>query len=251
MKEITVPFNESDIIPYQASSLVGEKVLVFAPHPDDETVGCGGTIAAHCRHGDHVKIIILTTGDKADTRNRYSREEYVRIRKTEAKKAGVVLGVNDIEFWEYPDRELYLAENLIFRISDLLKDYTPTLIYCPSPTEVHPDHRSTAKAVWEAVQSNKYLPYKMVFYELGIPFRPNTLVDITPYIKAKKKALKIYKSQQAENDYYNKILGLNKYRTYTLSPQVEYAEGYYIVSSERLKTTPFDTLELCIFQPLP
>ncbi len=140
MKKVKgISFPEIDILPYQTTSLVGEKVIVFAPHPDDETVGCGDTIASHCRHGD-----------KADTRNRYGREEYVRIRKAEAKK----------------------------------------------------------------------------------------------------NAIKTYKSQQAENDYYNKILGLNKYRTFTLSSQVEYAEGYYIVSSERLKTTPFDTLELCIFQPL-
>lgn len=250
-KELTIPFCESDILPYQTVSLTGEKVLVFAPHPDDETVGCGGTIASHCRHGDPVKIIILTNGDKADTRNRYSREEYVTVRKTEAQQAGVILGVNDIEFWGYPDRGLRPDENLISRISDLLKDYKPTLIYCPSPTEVHPDHRSTSQAVWKTILSNKYILNKMAFYELGIPFRPNTLVDITPYIEVKRKALKTYKSQQAENDYYNKILGLNKYRTYTLSPKVAYAEGYYIVSSERLKTTPFDTLELCIFQPLP
>jgi len=250
MKEITVPFNESDILPYQTVSLVGEKVIAFAPHPDDETIGCGGTISAHCKHGDRVKVIILTNGDKADTSNSYGREEYVRIRKAEAKKAGVVLGVNDIEFWGYPDRGLKPDENLISRLSDLLKDYKPTLIYCPSPTEVHPDHRSTSQAVWETILRVK-APPKAAFYELGVPFRPNTLVDITPYIEVKRKAMNTYKSQQAENDYCNKILGLNKYRTYTLSPQVEYAEGYYIVPSEKISKTPFDTLELCIFQPLP
>ncbi len=98
-------FSESDILPYQTTSLVGEKVIVFAPHPDDETIGCGGAIAAHCKHGDQVKIIILTNGDKAGAHNRHSKEEYIEVRKTEAKQAGIVLGVKDIEFWEYPDRE--------------------------------------------------------------------------------------------------------------------------------------------------
>ncbi len=77
-KELTIPFCESDILPYQTVSLVGEKVLVFAPHPDDETIGCGGIIASHYRHGDPVKVIILSNGDKADTCNRNGREEYVR-----------------------------------------------------------------------------------------------------------------------------------------------------------------------------
>ena len=244
-----ITFPEMDILPYQTTSLVGEKVIVFAPHPDDETFGCGGAIAAHCKHGDRVKVIVLTNGDKADTLNRYSREEYVEIRKSEAQQAGVILGVNNIEFWGYPDRGLKPDENLISRLSNLLKDYKPTLIYCPSPTEAHPDHRVTSQAVWETLLRVKTLP-KVAFYELLVPFRPNTLVDITLYIEAKKNAIKTYKSQQAENDYYGKILGLNKYRTFTLSSQVEYAEGYYIVPSEKISKTLFDTLELSIFQLL-
>lgn len=252
MKSIEgVPFSEFDILPYQTTSLVGEKVVVFAPHPDDETIGCGGAIIAHCRHGDQVKVIILTNGEKADTHNRHSKEEYIKIRKAEAQQAGIILGIKDIEFLEYTDRELRSGKDLVPKISDFLKNFAPTLIYCPSPTEVHPDHRSTSHAVWTAVQNNELPAYKIAFYELGVPFRPNTLVDITQYIEAKKKALETYKSQQAENDYCSKILGLNKYRTYTLSSQIEYAEGYFIVPSEKLNTTPFDALELCIFQPLP
>lgn len=251
MKSIeSASFPESDILPYQTTSLVEEKVVVFAPHPDDETVGCGGAIAAHCRHGDQVKIVILTNGNKADTLNRYSSKDYVEIRKSEAQKAASILGVKDIEYWEYQDRELKPDDDLICRLSNLLEEYAPTLIYCPSPTEVHPDHRFTSQALWETLLRVK-TPPKVAFYELGIPFRPNTLVDITPYIEAKKNALKTYESQQAENDYYSKILGLNKYRTYTLSPQVEYAEGYYIIPSEKIGKIPFDTLELCIFHPLP
>ena len=91
-------FSEIDILPYQTTSLVGEKVIVFAPHPDDETFGCGGAIAAHCKHGDQVKVIILTNGDNADTLNRHRTEKYVEIRKSEAQQAVSILGVNDSEY---------------------------------------------------------------------------------------------------------------------------------------------------------
>lgn len=245
-----VSFPEIDILPYKTTSLVGEKIIVFAPHPDDETIGCGGAIAAHSKHGDRVKVIILTNGDKADTLNRYSSEEYIEIRKSEAQQAVSILGVQDIEYWEYQDRELRPDDELINRLSNLLVDFAPTLIYSPSPTEVHPDHRFTSQAVWETILRIK-TPPKVAFYELLVPFRPNTLVDITPYIESKKNALKKYESQLAGNVYYNKTLGLNKYRTYTLPPQVEYAEGYYIVPSEKISKIPFIHLNLVYSNRFP
>lgn len=249
-KDKKAPFTESDIVPYETTDLTGERVVVFSPHPDDETIGCGGAIAAHCKNGDRVKAVIFTNGDKADASDRFGKEEYVRLREEEALRACGVLGVEDTEFWGYPDRELTPTEEVVERVSALLKDYKPTLVYSPSPTEVHPDHRGASRAVWEAARVVETSP-KVVFYELGVPIRPNLLVDITPHAEVKKKALRAYETQLEENDYLTKTLGLNRYRTYTLRPEVEYAEGFYIVPSGWLKKVPYDDLERRMFEPLP
>ena len=90
---------EEKLIPYHATDLTGKKVLVFAPHPDDETIGCGGSLALHIKAGDPVKVVFLTNGAKGDSSGEIAKESYVELRKDEANKACAFLGVTDLEFW--------------------------------------------------------------------------------------------------------------------------------------------------------
>lgn len=69
MKFISFALPESEIVPYETTTPPGERVLVLAPHPDDETLGCGGTLRLLVEAKKHVKVIFLTSGDKADPSN--------------------------------------------------------------------------------------------------------------------------------------------------------------------------------------
>ena len=89
---------EQEIIPYEKTDLTGRRVLVFSPHPDDETVGCGGSLALHVRAGDPVKVIFLTNGARGDFSGKTNREEYIALRRKEAMKASQILGIKDIAF---------------------------------------------------------------------------------------------------------------------------------------------------------
>ena len=157
---------ESDLIPFTLAPPVGNKSIVLSPHPDDETLGCGGTIRLLLKSKKHVKVVFLTSGDKADPSNNlqhivpsplagegkgeggFSNEshitEYALIREKEAVKALSVLGVSDYEFFRFPDRELSAYyEDVLERLLKIVESYMPDTIYSPSMIELNPDHRTT------------------------------------------------------------------------------------------------------------
>ena len=233
---------ESEIIPYHVSPPPGERIIVFAPHPDDETLGCGGTIRLLVQFKKQVKVVFLTSGNMADPAHRLSGvaagnnnvTEYALLREKEAGRAMSALGVSDYEFLRFPDRELSSHYESIFqKLSCLVKQYQPDTIYSPSMLELHPDHRTTAALSFD-LQKNMREDAKgsetarIVFYEVTVPIRPNTLIDITSSYKHKKKAMKKYKSQLKLFDYLGYITSLNKIRTLTV-PEALYAEAFWVI----------------------
>ena len=145
---------EARHIPLATTDLTGRRVLVLAPHPDDESLACGGALILHRDAQDPVKIVFLTDGSRGDAGGGRSQADYARLREMEGREAAGVLGVDDIEFWGIGDRRLAQDATAERRLSALLADYRPDLIYAPSPMEFHPDHRAAATHVWRAVQNS-------------------------------------------------------------------------------------------------
>ncbi len=220
--------DEQALIPQAVSDLTGISVLALAAHPDDEVLGCGGALALHVQRGDSVRVLVVTGGEKGDFRGQYG-EGYRDLREEEERQALAVLGIREVDFWRFHDRELHRAGDLVGGLREALERHRPGLVYAPSPGEIHPDHRALAHALWEAISVVGFAG-KVAFYEVSAPLRPNTLVDITPVVEQKKAAIQCYRSQLEENDYLNKILGLNRFRSYTLPSQVQYAEAFWALS---------------------
>lgn len=217
---------EDQLIPFHSTDLTGKRVLVLAPHADDETIGCGGTLALHAAAGDPVRIVFLTNGAKGDMLQRYERDEYISLRRREAEAACACLGIVDTVFWNHEDRELADTASVLPELAALMKLFRPELIYAPSPLEFHPDHRAAAIFVQEAI---RLYPgdTQLLFYEVGQPMQINLLVDITGVLVKKKQALQQYRSQLQERPYDEVALGLNRFRSLTLSKEVSHAEGFY------------------------
>ena len=231
---------EEQLIPFHPTDPTGCRVLVLAPHPDDETFGCGGTLALHAGAGDAVKVVFLTNGAEGDSTGEMEKSRYVALRQEEAKNACGIIGVSDLVFWPYGDRSLSGARGALLRMVDLLKDYRPQRVYVPSPMEFHPDHRAACFLFCDAIgEAGRNL--EVAFYEVNQPISVNTLVDITPVLARKLRAIKGYQSQLREQPYGDIIMGLDRFRSMTLPEGYDPCRGIFVVA-ERL-----DSKDRCVF----
>lgn len=230
---------ESAAIPYEAQDLRGERLLVLAPHPDDEVIGCGGLIALHVRERRPVRVVIATDGAEAGE---------ATVRERESLRSLSLLGPIDCEFLRFPDRHLAAdSDALKSRLRDIVNSLKPDLIAVPGPVEIHPDHLALSRAFIELIQQDASLfstlaVARVAFYEVSYPLRPNMLVDITPVADAKYDAIAAHESQLALRDYVSYARGLNSYRAMTLPPAVQRAEGYFVIPLPELRTIPFSKL---------
>ncbi len=225
---------EQQRIPYHATDMTGKRILVLAPHPDDETIGCGGSVALHRAADDPVKVVFLTDGAQGDFSGRFDKETYIKLRRTEARKACACLDVNDIEFWPYADRHLGVSQDVLQRLGDLFQAYRPELVYVPSPFEMHPDHCAATQIMQTFIQSTDYC-FQVAFMEIGQPVIVNCLIDITPVLDRKVRAMEAYETQLLERSYKEIGLALNRFRSLTLPAAASHAEGFSVWSAAEIR----------------
>lgn len=229
---------ENKLVPYQAvSALPAQRVLVFAPHPDDEVFGCGGAIMRHVGQGIPVRVVVVTDGGYGASDE--DRDAYVVRRQQESIDAAGVMGYGAPEFWNLQDRGLVYGEKLVGLICEAIEETAADLVYAPSMFEMHPDHRMLAMAVVEAVR-RVGAGMRLALYEVGMPLRPNLLLDISGLMERKQRAMACFTSQNAMQRYDETIAALNRYRTYTLPAEVTAAEAYILTSAEDVAADPFE-----------
>lgn len=226
---------EHELVPYAALQCPPSgRVLILAPHPDDEVLGCGGAIMRHAQAGDPIHVVVVTDGAFGPDGDEVA---YRSAREREATCAAAVLGYGEPSFWRLPDRGLEYGESLIDRVGRCIDESCADLVYAPSWWEIHPDHSALALAAAEAVRRSARA-CTLVMYEVGSPLHPNRLLDITDLRKRKQEAILCFESQVARQPYHEHIAALNRFRTYTLPATVLAAEAYRVVTREELRSDP-------------
>jgi LmbE family N-acetylglucosaminyl deacetylase/glycosyltransferase involved in cell wall biosynthesis len=232
--------DEASLIPGEATELSAGRILVLAAHPDDEVLGAGGTMALNAGVAEAIRIWVATDGGRQE--GAPPGDGYGERRREESRKAAGALGLEPPVFGALSDRELSArAQELDAAIGALIDSFRPDLILCPSPVEIHPDHRALAEAVFGKLSSSRpadadhdrFRFLRVAFYEISHPLLPNALVDIASVAERKEEALRCYASQQAVRDYAGAMSGLNAYRRLTLDGEgpveafrvVDYAEA--------------------------
>lgn len=187
-----------------------QRVLVFCPHPDDEAIGCGGTLRWHVEQADRVCAVFLTSGERGVPGQ--EARETGRARESEAKAAAALLGYRDLEFWREPDGSLRLTAALVRRAEQKLRTWKPTIIYAPHSREMHPDHRAAARLVRRALSTTR-LAAEVRWYEVWTPLPTiGHVQDITAQIERKLAAIRAHRSQCGIMRFDEAALGLARFR---------------------------------------
>lgn len=185
-----------------------EKVLVVAAHPDDEALGCGGTMALHADTGDIVQVVFLADGLGARDRRKIEKREILK-RQTAAIRASKILGATTPLFLAFPDNQLDTVPllSVIKEIETIAAKFKPTIVYTHHAGDLNVDHRICHESVMTAFRPVPGQRVKSIYaFEVLSStnwssstalktFIPNRFCDITIPMKAKINALKEYDSE--------------------------------------------------------
>lgn len=178
-------------------------ILIFGAHPDDVELSCAGTIMATIQSDEKVGIVDLTEGELGTRGN-------ALIRKQEAMKATKLLGVFVRENLKLADGFFEINKKTIYKVIQVIRKYQPEIIIANAPEDRHPDHGRAAKLIYESfflsglekiktnlknVQQKPWKPSYLFNYIQDKYIEPDFLVDISPFMENKLKAIEAYTSQ--------------------------------------------------------
>lgn len=216
------------------------KVVVIAPHADDEIIGCGATIAKHVAEGDEVAVIVATNA-AVGAPELYTQERIDLVR-SEALEAHRFLGVRETLFMEFPAPALnaYPEYKISLGLSELFAELKPDFLYLPFAGDMHQDHKAIYRAAlvsarprgehiieniycYETLSETEWSP----MYEKY--FVPNHFVDVSEFFQKKLEAMAIFKTQLREfpeSRSLEALEALAKYRGATIG--VQRAEAFAV-----------------------
>jgi LmbE family N-acetylglucosaminyl deacetylase len=181
-----------------------KKVLVLAPHHDDEVLGVGGTMARWAAEGAVVEVAVITKGAPP----LFAPEGAAQVRR-ELAEAHAKLGVSRCRFLDLPAAQLDSVPHHVLNgaLADTLREVEPDVLYIPFPGDIHLDHQIVSlSALVAARPTGSRYPRAIYAYEtlsetnwnaayLSVPFTPNHFVDVTDHLDAKMAALRCFASQ--------------------------------------------------------
>lgn len=212
------------------------KVLVVAVHPDDETLGCGGTLLKHKANKDEAHWLICTTIDK--------NHNYYDIREKEIDEVSKLYNFNSVHNLRLKTMRLdeYSMSELVGKISKIINEIKPNIIYLPFKGDVHSDHRKIFEASYSCTKSFRYPFIKKIYMMETLSetefapsvsednFIPNVFVDISSFFEKKLKIMKVFKSEIAEHPFPRSEKNLRALATLRgATCGCEYAESFVLL----------------------
>lgn len=219
------------------------RVLVIAPHPDDDAIGCGGSIIQHIQRGDTVNVVYVTSGEHGSPV--YAPPELAKIREEEAAKCAAILGVQHLTFLRQPDGNVGYSIDLVNQFIQLIRTDKPDALYLPHSDDGHKDHQQTFQIVIEAVgraQGDSFPEWggkawnieTILGYEVWTPLtRFQYVNDISDVIETKINALQEHRSQLANVQYDEAARSLNRFRG-VMTERGAYCECFEVLKVTRL-----------------
>ncbi len=215
------------------------KICVIAPHADDETLGCGGTILKHKKNGDKVYWICITSMKSGDT---WSEKE-IKKRDNEIKKVSKSFKFDQFYSLDLAPKNLdqIPLTKIIDPLTKIFNKIKPDILYVPFYADAHSDHQIIGKTFNALGKWFRY-PYLKKIYcyetisetEFNITsnevFKPNKFIDISEFIKKKIRIMKIYKSEIGKSPFPRSVKSIESLGTIRGSQSgFKYAEAFILL----------------------
>ena len=173
------------------------KILVIAPHPDDEVLGMGGTIKKLSKKN---KIILCVVSEGATAQ--YKDKKMIKVRRDSCKKTAKILGISQTIFLDYPDMRLNLSHlDINKKLEEIVEKYRPEIVYTAPKNDLNLDHQMVFNSTLVACRPKSGVK-QILCYEIQgntkVPFVPNVFENIEKEFSYKIKGFKMYKSEIEE-----------------------------------------------------
>jgi LmbE family N-acetylglucosaminyl deacetylase len=214
-------------------------ILIIAAHPDDEVLGCGGTIIRHVDSGDEVNVLFMSDGVTSRNKNELQHKN----RNNSALVACSILGTQEPIFLNFPDNKMdsLALLDVVQTVEKIINELKPETIYTHHSGDLNIDHRITHQAVMTACRPQPNFSVKEIYsFEVlsstewqtqdTSPFLPNYFIDITSFIENKRRALNAYVSEMYSEPHsrsIENILRLNAVRGNSVG--LDYAEAFMVL----------------------
>jgi len=215
------------------------KILIVSPHPDDETLGCGGTILKHKTQGAEINWLIMTTLPLTKTQgDRYN------VRQKEIEKVASAYGFDNVFKLDFHTTELDVLpmNRIIDAVQPVLTTVQPQTIYLPNRNDIHSDHMVTFDAVISAAKTFRFpCISKMMMYEVlsetdfapsfvTNAFIPNSFSDISEYLEQKTAIMRVYESELGTHPFPRSVEGIKSLAVLRgAAAGVTYAEAFMLL----------------------
>ena len=221
---------------------MNKNVIVFAAHPDDEALGCGGTLACHIDNGDNVFVVFMSDGVTSRNVNGGEGEE-LSLRNKSAYESCNIIGFRKPEFVNFPDNRMDTIAllDVVQKVEYFINKYKPSIIYTHYQNDLNIDHQITYRAVMTACRPQPNFCVKEIYsFEVssstewslsssGSAFNPKKFVDISTTLDRKLNALEAYSAEMRDFPHSRSIDAIKALSIYRgASVGVKFAEAFQI-----------------------
>lgn len=228
------PQHRPDMAPIR--DWAAQPTLVLSPHPDDEVIGCGGTLMDIREAGGSIVIAQVTDGSDSAAFISETEEQRRTIRLEESARVAEALGASELICLRADNRSFTATPELRDRIREILERVRPGLVFVPSFTDIHPDHRTVLRLVADAMQEMNETRFDIALYEVWSLVAPTHVHDVSARMSRIEELLLLYETALKVDDYVHMVADRLLFHACEQRDQPGYIEAFHVIPASRFRT---------------
>jgi LmbE family N-acetylglucosaminyl deacetylase/SAM-dependent methyltransferase len=221
--------------PLEPERYSGRHVLVLAPHPDDEIIGCGGTLLRLVRAGARVTVLQATDGSASAALEQALPAIQRTIRLEEARAVAESAGFEPTIFWREDNRAFQARADLVERLRVTLRELQPALVFTPFLADIHPDHFTLNRILAGALDGQSGEGMSVVGYEVWSLVPANLWCDVSSSMPDLERLLLRYETAMKVDDFIHMCRTRNRYHARALGSGASYAEAFFATDAPHFR----------------